>query len=110
MRTPLRTVKPINLMRWLVRLVTSPGGTCLDPFLGSGSTGCAAVLEGFDFIGIEREPEYVDIANARIEFWAQHVGREVDEVLGLYSASRRSEAAHAEQGQITLEEALEAAA
>jgi DNA modification methylase len=49
------TVKPIDLMRWLVRLVTPPGGTVLDPFTGSGTTGCAAVLEGFDFIGIERE-------------------------------------------------------
>ena len=66
------TVKPIDLMRWLVRLITPPGGTCLDPFAGSGSTGCAAVLEGFDFIGIEREAEYVEIAKARIAFWAEH--------------------------------------
>lgn len=50
------TVKPLSLMRWLVRLVTPPGGTVLDPFAGSGSTGCAAVLEGFDFLGIERVP------------------------------------------------------
>jgi site-specific DNA-methyltransferase (adenine-specific) len=66
------TVKPIDLMRWLVRLVTPPGGLVLDPFTGSGTTGCAAVLEGFDFVGIEREPEYVGIARARIEFWAEH--------------------------------------
>ena len=66
------TVKPINLMRWLVRMVTPPGGTVLDPFTGSGTTGCAAVLEGFDFIGIEREAEYADIAEARIEHWSKH--------------------------------------
>lgn len=60
------TVKPTELMRYLVRLVTQPGGTVLDPFTGSGSTGKAAVLEGFKFIGIEREAEYVAIAEARI--------------------------------------------
>jgi DNA modification methylase len=63
------TVKPISLMRWLVRLVTPPGGTVLDPFAGSGTTGIASVLEGFRFIGIEREVEYVAIANARIAHW-----------------------------------------
>lgn len=66
------TVKPIALMRWLVRLVTPPGGTVLDPFAGSGTTGCAAVLEGFNFVGIEREAEYVVIAKARIAWWARH--------------------------------------
>jgi DNA modification methylase len=66
------TVKPIELMRWLVRLVTPPGGTVLDPFLGSGTTGCAAVLEGVEFVGIEREAEYVPIADARIRWWAEH--------------------------------------
>lgn len=60
------TVKPTDLMRYLCRLVTPPGGTVLDPFMGSGSTGRGAVLEGFDFIGIEREAEYVEIARARI--------------------------------------------
>jgi site-specific DNA-methyltransferase (adenine-specific) len=60
-------VKPTALMRYLCRLVTPPGGTVLDPFMGSGSTGKAAVLEGFSFIGIEREAEYVEIAKARIE-------------------------------------------
>lgn len=63
------TVKPIDLMRWLCRLVTPPGGTVLDPFAGSGTTGCAAVLEDFDFIGIEREAEYAAIARARIAHW-----------------------------------------
>ena len=60
------TVKPTDLMRYLCRLVTPPNGTVLDPFAGSGSTGKAAVLEGFGFIGIEREAEYVAIAEARI--------------------------------------------
>ncbi len=61
------TVKPTDLMRYLCRLVTPPGGTVLDPFMGSGSTGKAARLEGFRFIGIEREAEYVEIARRRIE-------------------------------------------
>lgn len=65
------TVKPIDLMRWLVRLVTPPSGIVLDPFLGSGTTGIAAHLEGFDFVGIEREPEYAEIARARLAHWSQ---------------------------------------
>ena len=60
------TVKPTDLMRYLCRMVTPPGGTVLDPFTGSGSTGRGAVLEGFNFIGIEMNPEYIDIARARI--------------------------------------------
>jgi site-specific DNA-methyltransferase (adenine-specific) len=63
------TVKPVQLMRYLVRLVTPPGGVVLDPFTGSGTTGSAAVLEGFRFVGIEREAEYMAIAKARIEWW-----------------------------------------
>jgi len=61
------TVKPTDLMRYLCRLVTPPGGTILDPFMGSGSTGRGAALEGFHFIGIEREPDYLAIAQARIK-------------------------------------------
>lgn len=61
------TVKPISLMRYLVRLVTPPGGTVLDPFCGSGSTGVAAMQEGFNFVGIERESEYAEIARRRID-------------------------------------------
>lgn len=61
------TVKPTDLMRWLCRLVTPPGGIVLDPFMGSGSTGKAAVREGFGFVGIERDPAYWDIARRRIE-------------------------------------------
>lgn len=60
------TVKPTDLMRYLCRLVTPPGGVVLDPFMGSGSTGKAAMLEGFRFIGIEREADYVEIARNRI--------------------------------------------
>lgn len=60
------TVKPTDLMRYLCRLVTPPGGMVLDPYVGSGTTGKAAALEGFRFIGFEREAEYVAIARARI--------------------------------------------
>lgn len=63
------TVKPIALMRYLVRLVTPEGGTVLDPFAGSGTTGCACALEGFDFVGIERETQNVTIGRARIRHW-----------------------------------------
>lgn len=65
------TVKPIALMRYLCRLITPPGGTVLDPFCGSGSTGCAAVQEGFNFVGIEKEAEYAEIARRRIAYWSQ---------------------------------------
>ncbi len=54
-------------MRYLCRLVTPPGGIVLDPFMGSGSTGKAAQLEGLGFVGIEREAEYIEIARSRIE-------------------------------------------
>jgi DNA modification methylase len=71
------TVKPIDLMRQLCRLVTPPGGVVMDPFLGSGTTGCAVAQEnadpdqtpGWTFVGIEREPDYLAIARARIEYW-----------------------------------------
>lgn len=61
------TVKPIKLMRYLCRLVTQPGGTVLDPFCGSGSTGVAALQEGFQFLGIEKEEEYAEIARRRLQ-------------------------------------------
>jgi hypothetical protein len=60
------TVKPVDLMKYLCRLVTPKGGTVLDPFMGSGSTGIAAKSLEFNFIGIEREKEYYDIASARV--------------------------------------------
>jgi len=62
------TVKPTDLMQYLCRLITPPNGTILDPFLGSGSTGKAAMYEGFNFVGIELTEEYLPIAKARIEF------------------------------------------
>jgi len=65
------TVKPTDLMRYLCRLVTPPGGTVLDPFTGSGSTGRAAMLEGFNFLGAELLPEYHAIAIQRIAAAAQ---------------------------------------
>lgn len=63
------TVKPIELMKYLIRLVTPPGGTVLDPFNGSGSTGMAAVELGHPYIGCELDPKYVEIAKTRIEAW-----------------------------------------
>jgi site-specific DNA-methyltransferase (adenine-specific) len=71
------TVKPTDLMRYLCRLITPPNGIVLDPFMGSGSTGKGAILEGFDFIGMELDPEYVEIAKARIE----HAQKEYKESL-----------------------------
>jgi hypothetical protein len=69
------SVKPLQLMRHLCRLVTPAGGTVLDPFAGSGTTGCAAMLEGLSFLGAEREAEYVAIARARIgHYFAQSGG------------------------------------
>lgn len=71
------TVKPLDLMRWLVRLLTPSDGLVLDPFTGSGSTGAAAILEGAQFHGIEQEDSYIPIARARITYWAgqlRHAG------------------------------------
>ena len=66
------TVKPIELMKYLIKLVTPAGGRILDPFNGSGSTGCAAVELGYDYTGIELDPAYVAIAERRIAAWYQH--------------------------------------
>ena len=60
-------MKPVDLMRWLVRLVTPPGGTVLDPFAGSGTTLEAAIAEGFKAVGVEREPDYLRIIQARLD-------------------------------------------
>lgn len=65
------TVKPIDLMVYLCRLITPPGGRILDPFVGSGTTGIAAAREGFEFYGIEVDEDYVEIARARLEHWAK---------------------------------------
>jgi len=62
------TVKPTDLMLYLIRMVTPKSGTTLDPFMGSGSTGKAAVRGGFDFVGIEMDKEYMEIAKARIQY------------------------------------------
>jgi DNA modification methylase len=66
-RTPPKAVKPTDLMRYLCRLVTPKGGLVLDPFMGSGSTGKAAIMEGFGFTGIERDPVYFDMSVARVQ-------------------------------------------
>jgi site-specific DNA-methyltransferase (adenine-specific) len=66
------TVKPIELMKYLIKLITPPGGTVLDPFNGSGSTGCAAVELGMTYIGCELDENYVEIATRRIEAWYEH--------------------------------------
>jgi hypothetical protein len=60
------TVKPLDLMRWLIRLVTPPGGTVLEPFLGSGTTAEACIVEGFRCIGIERDEQYMKLAKRRL--------------------------------------------
>ena len=67
-KNPHPTVKPIALMEWLVRLVTPPGGVVLDPFMGSGSTGIAAVKQRFKFVGVELSEEYFKVAQERIVF------------------------------------------
>ena len=73
------TVKPIALMRYLVRLTKTPtGGVVRDPFTGSGTTGCACVLEGREFIGIEREAEYVEIAEKRIAHYRLPIMEDVN--------------------------------
>ena len=71
------TVKPTTLMRYLVKLVTPPGGTVLDPFTGSGSTGKAAILEGFQFIGVELTEDYLPIIEGRLN----HAVEQINEVL-----------------------------
>ena len=65
------TVKPLETMRWITRLICPPGGVVLDPFTGSGSTGAACALERRRFVGIERDERYVPIARARIEHWSK---------------------------------------
>jgi site-specific DNA-methyltransferase (adenine-specific) len=70
------TVKPVELMRWLVKLVTPPGGIVLDPFTGSGTTGMACRYEQRRFVGIEREAEYIAIAEARVAAVAPLFGEE----------------------------------
>jgi site-specific DNA-methyltransferase (adenine-specific) len=80
------TVKPTELMRHLVRLVTPPGGLVLDPFMGSGSTGKAAILEGARFVGCDLDPAYLEIAEARI---AYALRLEADEAAAAYESTRQ---------------------
>lgn len=79
-KNPHPTVKPVALMRWLVRLVTPPGGRVLDPFMGSGSTGVATALEGFRFTGIELDPQFFAVASERIYFARKEYISEKDNV------------------------------
>jgi hypothetical protein len=73
-RNNIATLKPINLMRWLVRLVTPKGGIVLDPFAGSGTTGCAAVIEGVRPILIEKRPRFAnEIIPRRLQYWQDPV-------------------------------------
>lgn len=81
------TVKPIDLMRYLVRLVTPPGGLVLDPFNGSGTTGCAAIAEGFRYLGIEQSEEYAAIARQRI----QHAQKTAEPKTAPVKSSRKPE-------------------
>jgi site-specific DNA-methyltransferase (adenine-specific) len=80
------TVKPTELMRHLVRLVTPPGGLVLDPFMGSGSTGKAAILEGARFAGCDLDPAYLEIAAARIRFALR---LEAEEAAAAYESTRQ---------------------
>ena len=80
------TVKPTELMRHLVRLVTPPGGLVLDPFMGSGSTGKAAILEGARFAGCDLDPAYLEIAAARI---AYALRLEAEEAAAAYESTRQ---------------------
>lgn len=88
---PHPTVKPIDLMRYLCRLVTPPGGTVLDPFAGSGSTGIAAGLEGFDFIGIDNEADFITLATARLEWWSDKTGETSEIIADVKPPEKRDE-------------------
>lgn len=84
--TPPRTVKPLDLMRWLVRLVTPPGGTVLEPFAGSGTTVEACLAEGFRCIAIEREADYLPLIMQRVNRRRDPVAyiQQAGEDLGLF--------------------------
>lgn len=75
------TVKPVDLMRYLCRLITPPEGIVLDPFMGSGTTGIAACLEGFNFVGIELDEDYLEIARHRIAHWGDYEITESDTLI-----------------------------
>jgi DNA modification methylase len=95
------TVKPVAVMRWLVRLVAPRGSVILDPFLGSGTTGIACALEGMRFVGIERDPDYMRIAAARIGFWREH-GEDALRIVAERDAGDRARHARTDAGQLDL--------
>lgn len=107
------TVKPIELMRWLCRLVVPPCGTLLDPFAGSGTTLCAAQLEGLEYLAVEREPwpgspnpqPYLQIAQARTAWWASQP-RELDVEQIVAAGAERTR--HAIGGQVSIDDLLTA--
>ena len=80
-KNPHPTVKPMDLMRYLCKMICPPQAKVLDPFAGSGTTIIAAMLEGFEGVGIEREPEYVEIAKQRLKHW-RDVARAEEEIAG----------------------------
>ena len=97
------TVKPLELVRWLCRLVTPPGGLVLDPFAGSGTTLIAAHLEGLDARGIERDPGHHELAATRLAWWqTQPPGLTVEEILTAHHARRR----HHRHGQVSIDDLL----
>ena len=85
------TVKPTSLMRYLCRLITPPNGIVLDPFMGSGSTGKAAVLEGFRFMGLDITEEYMPIAEARVKWAEKNVGMGIEEDEGEEREARKDD-------------------
>ena len=102
------TVKPVDLMRWLCRLVTPPGGLVIDPYTGSGTTGIGAVLEGLRFAGCEMNNEdgpppqrFVDIAEARIRWWERYGDEALDVWRASTSATEEREQLEA-AGQVSL--------
>jgi site-specific DNA-methyltransferase (adenine-specific) len=99
------TVKPIELMRYLVRLVTPADGVVLDCFLGSGTTAVAALLEHRTFIGIEREPDYMKIAKERVQYWQQH-GEDGWRIAAEKEASEARQERVKSTGQLNLMDAL----
>ncbi len=95
------TVKPIEVMRWLLRLVTPPGGRALDLFAGSGSTVCAGAVEGIEVVGIEKDERYAEIAVARAAWWTEH-GPAGFELCRTIDAGKRRRAKVEKAGQLDL--------
>ena len=94
------TVKPVELMRYLTRMITPPNGICLDPYVGSGTTAMACKIEGFRYIGIECEKDYVDIANARLNAIKEDYDSTLDTTIIIKEAIKEDK--EKEQGIITI--------